>query len=406
MLLQSPRDSILVCLMQYLFLPISIFCLLITLFTIFSITYLLKYQTTFSPPPSSLQEVFIPSPFEQEISAYAALDRGALYLKDNSLSGLLKNLQKKLHYFGANNRPDSTKESVYIGLKEAFSVQEKIPLYILLNKQREISLQSIDKAGSCGYLTVEKEGLTSLLVKVFPANSPNPSAKFYLYKEKFLEKETSPLFKQSKAGKSPLLLLMGKDLFLDQHGGSTFAHYKDKERINMGYLEESELLFVKKGSILTYQNEHWKNLESPHEKTEHLWLLHVDSIGAHSATLTLWSPTGEACPFHISRLPNTFLTPILTNTFKYIGAKNLKKWLFEVSGKRVTVTPGSWWLCQNKEWHELTSTQELDNYVEGSLKGELLIFEDVEIEDTEKFLKGHLFNSLRNSVHNIRLPIQ
>ncbi|MEI6531222.1 MAG: hypothetical protein WCN87_00170 [Chlamydiota bacterium] len=392
--------------MEPLFRPISLFCLLLVIFTLFSVAYLLNDKPVLSPIPAQSQEVSIMNPFEQEIAAYAALDRGALYLKDNSLSGLLKKLQQKLHYFGPNNRPDSRKDTVFIGLKEPFSAQENTPLYLFLDKQRDLSLHKVSKPGSCSYLMVEKEGANSLLVKVFAPNSSDPSAEFHLYKERVLEKEPSPLFKQSKLGMPPILRLLGKDLFLEQHGGSSFAHYKDKERLDLDSLENSGLLFIKEGSILAYQNEKWAHLEDLSEKNESLWLLHVGSIGERAALLTLWSPNGESQPLNILRISDNFPAPALDKIFKYIGTKNLKKWLFEVSGKRVTVTPGSWWLCQNKEWHELISTEEIDSYVTGSLRGELLIFEDVEIENTDKFLKGHIFNYMRSSVQNVRIPIQ
>lgn len=390
--------------MEPLFRPISYFCLLMILFVSFGLVYFLTSTPSFSSTAQVPQVQTMTNPFEQEIAAYAALDRGALRLKDDSLSSILKKLQKKLHYYGPSSRPDTEEQSVYIGLKEPLLVKEKTPLYLVLDKQREVNLKKGQEPSCRSYFTVEKEGSHSLVVKIFAKNSEAPSGEFRLNQEKYNESD-NPLFSQ-KPGRH-IMRLVGKDLFLEQHGGTLFEGYKTKERLDFGSLENPDFLFVLPNDLLVYDQERWTRATEPSPKTEKLWLIKVGSIDDKCAHITLWPPYGDQKhTLNIPRIVENFTMPPIEKTFKYLGCKSARKWLFEINETRVTISPGSWWLYQNKEWHELQSAEELDAFVSCKLTGELLVFEDAEVENGEKFLKGHVFNRLRNNVKDVRIPIQ
>lgn len=390
--------------MKPLFRPIFIFCLLISLFLVFGLFYLLTDKPLELPAPPVLPSVNLSEPFEQEIAAYAAIDRGPLKLKDDSLSSFSKKLQKKLHYYGPNNRPDGDKNTLFLGLKAPFTVKEKTPLYLSIDKQREMTLLKTKSPGGRCFLTVESTASGPLLVKLFALPSGQPLGDFKLPLEKTVESE-NPLFAH-KPGKQ-VMRLVGRDLFLERHGGESYAYTHNKERLDFGSADNPGLYFVSPGDFLVYEQGAWREAPPLGEKTEKSWLMQVDSLDDRGAHLTLWAPIGDQkYPLHLPRVQEGSIAPPLDKTFKYLGAKTAHKWLFEVQKERVLITPGSWWLFRDKEWQELVTDEELDSYVNGLLTGELLVFDDMVIEDEGKYLQGHLFNRLRNQVKEVKLPIQ
>ena len=57
-------------------------------------------------------------------------------------------------------------------------------------------------------------------------------------------------------------------------------------------------------------------------------------------------------------------------------------------------------------WKKLTSSEEIDDYVDRRLTGTLFVFEGIERKDDQQVMKGHLYNPARTLVQDIELSVQ
>lgn len=390
--------------MEPLFRLVMTFCVALIIVVALLLFFLLTGQQSLAPSLPQIAAISMVDLFEQEIAAYAAIDRGPLRLKDDSLMSFTKKLQKKLHYLGPCSRPDSEKGTCYLSLDEPFVAKVGTPLYLSLDKQRQLKIETTKHLATRVYMTIEQEEVKQLLVKVFATAHGQLLGEFRLIEEKLLETD-NPLFSQ-KMSKN-IMRLVGADLFLQKHGGESYATERDKERFDFGSVDAPKAFFLKAGDCLVFEEGVWCKAETLGTETQKKWLLQVDSLDERTAHLTLWPTTGDQkFPLHLPRIIEGFTSPPIEKSFKYLGSKSRSKWLFELDKERVIITPGSWWLYTQGKWHELADASELDMYVNSTVCGELLVFDDLIQNDDGKFLEAHLFNRLRNQIKDIKISIQ
>lgn len=375
------------------------------------------------------------SPFE-----YTSLEdfhTGPFAIKWSEPKMQLPCLSGELLYYGLVQRPDipENKKLVHLSLSgqeeiQAFDVSE--PVYLLYNgngqqsaKSERIFTQAGERAARFGYSFSPENLPTTLWLDLFL--EPNCSLKVEVNmldeqgelivnpKESHflsLSAQDIPRLKQvgweidSSRVDSTLLIRqkarwVGRDLFLQEHGGEEFASAKDKERIDFG-AETPYSCFVQEGSFLIWEDGRW--VDAAGRSTWGLPLLVTKKIEERLLSFELWDPQGKGKTLltlvrskDLSGLPN------LEEEFKFIGAKTWAKFIVESHQERLILKPHDWLVLTENGWIQLNTDELVDDYVEQRLQGPLLILDKLTKQNGKQVLTGKLFNTTRTQAEPIEL---
>lgn len=176
----------------------------------------------------------------------------------------------------------------------------------------------------------------------------------------------------------------GQDLFLKNHAAPCEPNY----RIDL----DQQSLFISPKDVLIFKNNAWIICKDKEESLKY-YTLQIKEMDEKCLNATLYSPTLPlSINCQLNRFPE-FSTPFKArDSFKYLGSRNTREWLFEINGKRSSIKEGQWWLYLDNEWKELTTAEEIDLYVERKIIGELLIIDKQEKVEGEKTLLAKGYN--------------
>lgn len=195
---------------------------------------------------------------------------------------------------------------------------------------------------------------------------------------------------------------IGKDCFLEKHGGDTFLFAKGKERIDfLG--DHPYSCFVEEGDFLTWEEGKW--VVNPDAETINQSLLVVKKVEDRLISFELWDPEGIGKTLlTLVRSKDLSGFPNLEDEFKFIGAKTLAKFIVESRSERLVLKPHDWLVLTDGGWVALNTPQLIDDYVENTIQGPLLILDKVTKQNGKQCLMGHVFNTSRTEVKQVELP--
>ncbi len=302
------------------------------------------------------------------------LERGAMQLKVDPYRIGLKQILKKIVYLGINERPDAhAKEHV-------FQLEDQI---VLVSGEREIQPTI--------FLAVTAAGPRQVDVRLHQLNS---------HCEGTLTQQrgaplAAPLVPQSRQ----FLRLVGKDLFLEQHGGPEMADLAALHRLDFGPPEEALPCYVQAGDRLIFKDNCWSVVQ---ENTQGHWLMVIHEADDMALKGTLWSPSGcDHIPFQLTKAEELFAFLQPEKQFRFVGAKSSSSWIFDLNGLKTEVRSGDWWLFDGKNWSFLDDPDQIDAYAAGKAQNYLLVFDEMGQQEGKKVIHAHLFNRLRNDCRHL-----
>lgn len=371
-----------------------------------------------------------PHPFSVPNEVYQEIGEGPLALNWVTPQMQLPNLQDELLFYGRNERPDTQRAhaSFHIMTRsddQIRSVHEGERIYLVYQGTKQKKYPA-DSKGLYSFSPYNQP--TALSIKLHTQDEHTVQIEVNMLDEKG-ETITTPepfhhfsLFSQEDAktsgngwnlGKfrvdSTLLVRqkarwMGRDRFLELHGGEEYAYAQGRQRIDFNEEKVPYSCFVKEGDLLIWKNERWKVL-SEKEESRDFPLLVVKKIDEKVLTFELWDAIGRSkTSLNLLHLKDHEKPLDLNEEFKFVGAKTWAQFLVECRGSgRLVVRTNDWIVCTQEGWKKLDSAEEVDAYLDSKLSGPLFVIDKLTRENGRQVLLGHLFNKSRTDVEEIKL---
>lgn len=373
-------------------------------------------------PPIPEQRQLQKNAFELAAEKYDALNPGLLQIKATPPSIQLPNLKNLLTYYGKNSRPDADKSTPILhfsltGSKDVISILPQQKIYLTLdrnvtppkytfspnNAQTPLWIQAIPYDGQ-------------VMIKVFLVDDgqfikkPASNAEFMLPEKEF-SRYGGAAWEMGKWRIDGTLLARqkarwyGQDLFFDKHGGKEFAFAKGKQRIDFGEGDDAYSIFVNDNSCVIWKDDHWQNAE-PSDQTRQYPIMCVKKIDTRLINFELWDVNGKGkVVLNMLKSTDTPLPRTLQQTLKFVGARTLSQFLFEVNKERMQLRPNDWLLYKDNRWQLLKDPDTIQRYVDRKLVGPLFVFEGVSKKDDRQVLKGTMYNPTRTEALEIEIPL-
>lgn len=364
--------------------------------------------------------------FKQPDEAYSRI--GAPWLELNFVPPTLQlpDLSKEIIYHGKNNRPDVQRDQalLHISLKSfgrAPTIQSVIPgnpiylrydrsltpprftfapknqkssLWITLEPEEDSANMTVFMLDEQGHSILEPENLhiINLPEKELPRFRNDPW-------EIGGNRVDAGLLARQQAK------WYGQDLFLEMHGGEAFADFHNMQLIIFGEGEEQYFRFLKEGSWLIWKDNGWQK-SLPDSGTWQYPLLQVRKVDDRILKFDLWDSEGKA-RIALNLVKSREISPLrrLQGDIHFVSARTRSQATVEIKGERISVNLKEWLLhTAEDEWIKLQTVEQIDEYVEMKLKGELLVIDSLEKRDGKQILTGHLFSAMRSEVVFVELP--
>ena len=355
---------------------------------------------------------------------YPSLGENILVLHNTGTPLELPDLRNDIFLYAHNQRPDKSpsREQIYIGLRDSceyrcLSLGE--PSYLKFHVEGDNSHLAFSPNNTPTLLWIEPSLKNEQVFIQLKMQSPSgqilqePKALSY-----FPPKQCDFFQTQGETWEidnirvDPALLIRqkarwyGKDLFLKEHGGEEFSSFQNKERLDFENQDNRYLCFVEEGDYLVWNNGRWY-IPKLGEDTENLPLLHVQKIEERLLRCELWESGGKArILLNLAKSIDIWPPNYIQHEFKFLGSRARQQLIVEMGKKRLILNPYDWLLRVNDDWIPLCNEEDIDQYVNGQLKGELFIFDSLVKKEGQQKLIGHLFNISRTEMQIIEIPLQ
>lgn len=377
---------------------------------------------TIEPRPPVKETLKLPKPGFHQPNATPQLNEGLLKLKNAVPSVQLPNLRNTLTYYGRNSRPDADPQFPLMhlnltGNKDPASILPKQKLYL-----------SFDRSGTpAKYVFSPNNAPTPLWIEATPyqaqamvdvfllddgkqVRKPSANAQFTLPEKEYV-RYGGTTWEMGKWRVDGTLLARqkarwyGQDLFLDHHGGQEYAQAKGKQRIDFGEGDEAYSIFVTDGSCVIWKDDRWQNA-TPGPDTRTFPLMCIKKIDTRLMNLELWDVNGRGkVMLNLLKSIDTPLPKTLQQTLKFVGARTLTQFLFEVNQQRIILRPNDWLLFKDNRWQLLNDPATIKKFVDRQIIGPLFVFEGVGRKDDRQILKGTIYNPTRTEAQEVEIPL-
>lgn len=365
-----------------------------------------------------------PCSFAHSKTAYDLIGKSPCDLKFTPQSMQLPDLKNHLIYYGRNGRPDAELERPvlhfsFLGNPSPTPIMSGERLYLYYDRTKSPA-QYVFSPGNQEtplWITASAQG-NDAIVQVSMKNEfgeiirePNAYAQIRLS-----EKENvRPGVKSWEIGKlrvdGSLLARqkarwMGVDRFLERHGGDEFKHLQEKHRIDFTDEENPYSVYVGLNDTLIWDNKRWKTVE-PDDNTLDYPLMVVKKIEDRVMNFELWDVGGKnKVSLNLIKSSEAWMPQNLQDAFKFLGARTHSQYIFEVDNQRILISPQDWLLLNDEKWMKLTTSQEIDDYVERKLIGILFVIDGATKKEGRQVLTGVMFNASRTEMQEIEISIQ
>lgn len=357
--------------------------------------------------------------------SYDAINEPFLALNYHPLTSRLPDIKKALIFYGKNGRPDAmlTKPHLHFSFNGNKTISAVFPgekLYLHYNKEASTPHYAFSKENKTTSLWIEADILDEEAeVNVFMENEygeivqePANLAKFSLKattQNKFGSTGESQDIGGNRIDGSLLARQKAKwygfDRFLEKHGGEEFSSCVGRHRVDFGDSDKRYSVFVMAGDCLIWDANRWKVVPPGTESLSN-HLLVVKKIDDRIMNFELWDVEGKnKVVLNIIKAHETNKNQIFDNTFKFVGARTRSQFVFEIDEERVLLRPKDWLVLTEDGWKKLTTSEEIDAYVEQKTAGPLFVFDGIVKKDDHQVFYGTMFNSARTEMQSIELPI-
>jgi hypothetical protein len=344
---------------------------------------------------------------------YEAIGSGALALRARHALGWISRLADEVTLVAYNTRPDidSREASILLSLKQGKQ-------QLLLSNGSVLHLKESDQ----GKGLYSSETPTGLWVKpillengavLVEAGRKLVSKDGLIGEEKgqFILAQEGGVPAQYNPTQQPFALqLKGarcfiNDLLIQKYGGREYADRTAKSTLELA-AAGPYACFVAVGDYLLYEEGQWKVVGMEQLKGN-LPIAHVKSASAKAIEVEIWDEAGFHPLFY--KIP-VFQPPRLQLKNEAMPSAIRFRNAIQVScalGKRrVILKQGDWLLKSGTGWRNLRKKEEIEEYLNHRLKGELLVFDGIEKEQGRFLMKGQLFDETRTQVLPFSLPIE
>ena len=368
------------------------------------------------------------SAFTQSEEAYQAIGPPFLTLNYSPPSLELPDLRTQLAYFGKNVRPDvkGEKQRLQIGFQtpggppELKSVTAGEKFFLLYEKKDPKRpghyLFSPENEPAPLWIEIEPEGEEAIVTVGLMGADGNligvPSEnRTFPVKERELPRIGSGSWKIDGFRVDGSLLArqrgrwFGSDLFINHYGGEEYQERTTKQRLQFGVKDNVYTRYVGENDFLIWKEGHW---EVPVEgsKTQGFPLLLLRKIDERLLRFDLWDGEGKArVTVNMIKSTEMWRFPKGTN-IRFAGARTRSQAILEFDEQRIIVGPHEWLLRTEQGWGKLTTIEQIDDYVEGRIIGELFVCEGVVKEEGQQLFRGRVYSPMRSIFYMVDLGSQ
>ena len=365
-----------------------------------------------------------PNSFEMPKEDYDAIGPPFLSLRFSPMTLQLPDLKNYLVYYGKNERPDASKGQTllhfsFAGSSEIASVLPNQPLYLVYDKNKPQVKYHFSPNNAQTWLwidasTLDKEAIVNVYMKNEAGEiirQPEQNAQFRLKEKEFMRAGMEKWELGKNRVDATLLARQkakwyGRDLFLGRHGGEEYADFTNKQRIDFGEKEDAYSVYIGTNTVLAWVNDRWNEMV-PGDESRKYPLLVISKIEDRLIKFDLWDVEGKIkVPINLIKSTDPFPNLNIEKNFKFVGSRTRSQFMFEVNDERVLISPKDWFLFHDNAWRKLTTTQEIDDYVDRKTVGPLFVVDDIVREDGRQVLYGTVFNSSRTDMKSIEIPLQ
>lgn len=356
-------------------------------------------------------------------SAYEDIGQVGCQLKFAPITLQLPDLRSQLVYHGRNGRPDAQLEkpvlhfgfannsnsfTVAVGEKAYLKYDRtRVPAQYVCQTEGETPLWiEVDIQGNDAVVAVAMRDENGNLIR-----DPTSLAEFTL-NEREVARTGGRVWEMDKWRVDGSLLArqkarwMGKDSFLARHGGDEFKELAEKHRIDFSDDDANYSLYVGPNDCAIWDEGKWKVVQPGAQSLKHP-LMTVKKIDDRIMTFELWDVGGkQKIPLTLIRINEPWTYQNLQEKFVFLGARTRSQYIFEIDDQRILLSPKDWLLQTEEGWIKLATAQQIDDYVDRKLTGVLFVFDGVVREEGRQILKGVVFNSARNEMQELDIPVQ
>jgi len=376
------------------------------------------------PPPEKTVLKILPKSFRLEDKAYVAFGEPLLSVQSSAPIQKLPDLRPLIISYGITCRPDceAADSQILIGIRgqrehEAVRLNEHV--YLRYDSKSHLNRWQISPNNAPTPIWIELERVDSQVVAHLKMK--NAQGEFILEPYEaghFILPEMAPPLSQEVLSKwrvgglnvdTTILTRQraewhGQDLFLDMYGGDEFAHTKNAERINFDEEGRSYSVFVRANDMLVYDESGW-HIPENREDSKGKPLLFIKKIQDGVIYFDLWENEGKMkLPLELRRIPLPEYRPLPLD-IKLVGARSKRDWIAQIASKRELLRADDWLLIHQGQYRRLTKPEELDDYVQGVLKGDLVVLDGVKRVNNEMCLTGLEFNESRTQYVPVAIPL-
>lgn len=195
----------------------------------------------------------------------------------------------------------------------------------------------------------------------------------------------------------------GQDEVIHCLGGEEMKEQACRERIQFGTDHDAYVLWMAEGDCFVFDQNRWI-ATSPGQDSLKKPLLRVKSIDQRTIRFDLWDAEGSR---HIAfELPKRDVNKeVSVPKIKLIGAKSRRSWIAEIQGKRIVLAPDDWIVLTQHGFVTLDTTENLEDFIEGRIMGELFAFSGIERVNGEMCLVGTFFDMSRTCQEQMAISL-
>ncbi len=199
-------------------------------------------------------------------------------------------------------------------------------------------------------------------------------------------------------------LIWPEDRLLQMYGGENFKDLKGAVRLACKTSLGWQMIFIKQGDGLVYRTGEW-SLTHFGPQTKDAPIALVENIG-DKVYIKVWDITGFDSAVIEIPLAKISSSPIqLSDIMTEIRQRTLQSISCKMGNKKTILKKGDWIVKYPSGWKILETKQEMQNFLNYQIDGELLIFEKLERKKHQTIFHGTWFDKTRSQVQWVVAPI-
>ena len=340
---------------------------------------------------------------------YCAITAGPLSLNESEASAFLPYLLQELQYVGYQIPSSDCQEGkMLIRLKSAGAEKivsqgapfflayvggEEAPRKIVGFSEDKTDLRLIPIALTANQAQVEVEFGEAFFEKA-------SKEEIFLDRSALIDKE-APYYQEIKEAK-----WWGVDEFIRLYGGADYTLIKNKHKLEFFREKEAYICYVAQGATLVWGEGRWRE-QKDQESLQGKPFVVIRSISTNKLEMEGCEETGFH-PFKINLLPESAAqnTPLKMDHLPIsIRMRNGSQISCILNKRRIILTKGDWILHTANGWRILKRSDEIDQYLNHQLRGEMFVFDNLENQGGKTVVRGYLFDEMRTQKQLLTIPI-